>query len=226
MTYESESQAEGAAARRQELSALVDGELASDGVQRVCAAWRNEPSSREVWHAYSLIGDVMRSEDLASAAAHDERFLRDFRQRLSAEPVVLAPDTSVAARNLPPASTVRRSVLRSWRAPAAVAAGLMVAVGAMVVTQAPLQATGDSAPMAAAPASNSFAPDRAAPQLAVLSPPAELSSAGTELVFDGQVIRDPRLDRYLLAHKQFSGSSVLGAPSGFLRNAAAEVPAR
>lgn len=226
MTNESESHTDGAAARRQELSALVDGELASDGVQRLCAAWRNEPSSRETWHAYSLIGDVMRSEDLASAAAHDERFLRDFRQRLSAEPVVLAPDTSAAARNLPPGAVARRSGLRSWRAPAAVAAGLMVAVGAMVATQAPFQATGESAPMAAVPASDSFAPDRAVPQLAVLSPPSESISAGTELVFDGQVIRDPRLDRYLLAHKQFSGSSVLGAPSGFLRNAAAEVPAR
>jgi sigma-E factor negative regulatory protein RseA len=47
-----------------------------------------------------------------------------------------------------------------------------------------------------------------------------------ELVFDGQVIRDPRLDRYLLAHKQFAGTSVLGPTSGLLRNAAVEVPER
>jgi sigma-E factor negative regulatory protein RseA len=108
----------------------------------------------------------------------------------------------------------------------AVAAGLMVAVGAMVVTQMPQSVIADSAPMAAVSAGNVAGPALAAPQLAVLTPQPEVNPATTELVFDGQVIRDPRLDRYLLAHKQFSGSSVLGAPSGFLRNAVAEVPAR
>ena len=42
----------------------------------------------------------------------------------------------------------------------------------------------------------------------------------------GQVIRDARLDRYLAAHKQFAGSSALGVPSAYLRNATAEVPGR
>lgn len=101
----------------------------------------------------------------------------------------------------------------------------MVVVGAMVATQAPDQPMVDSASMAAVPSgrASGLVP---APQLAGLNPQAEVTPATTELVFDGQVIRDPRLDRYLLAHKQFSGSSVLGAPSGFLRNAVAEVPAR
>lgn len=220
MTNESDSSDDEASARRRDLSALVDGELSADRVQRLCSAWRTEPSARETWHAYSLIGDVMRSEDLACGAVHDERFLHNFRQRLSAEPVVLAPHSS---QGVPP--NERRSGFRSWRAPAAVAAGLMVAVGLMVATQAP-QPTGASVPMAAAPASTSLGVTAAAPQVAGLNPQAELNSSTTELVFDGQVIRDPRLDRYLLAHKQFSGSSVLGAPSGFLRNAAAEIPAR
>jgi sigma-E factor negative regulatory protein RseA len=43
---------------------------------------------------------------------------------------------------------------------------------------------------------------------------------------NGKLIRDPRLDRYLAAHQQFAGTSALGVPSGFLRNAAAEVPNR
>ena len=42
-----------------------------------------------------------------------------------------------------------------------------------------------------------------------------------------QLIRDAKLDRYLAAHKQFSGSSVLGVPSNFLRDAAAsDAPSR
>ena len=35
-----------------------------------------------------------------------------------------------------------------------------------------------------------------------------------------RITRDDRLDRYLAAHQQFAGSSALGVPSGFLRNAA------
>lgn len=225
MTNESDSSGDAEVARRQELSLLVDGELSADGVQQLCVAWRNEPSSRETWHAYSLIGDVMRSEDLASSLAHDARFLRDLRQRLAAEPVVLAPR---AVDAVPDAGrvAVRRGSVRSWRAPAAVAAGLMVVVGAMVALQVPHQGVAEAVPMAAAPASNSFDSGQAVPQMAALNSPSESNPVVTELVFDGQVIRDPRLDRYLLAHKQFSGSSVLGAPSGFLRNAAAELPAR
>ena len=50
--------------------------------------------------------------------------------------------------------------------------------------------------------------------------------APQSLVVDGRLIRDARLERYLAAHKQFAGSSVLGVPSGFLRNAAADAPNR
>jgi sigma-E factor negative regulatory protein RseA len=40
------------------------------------------------------------------------------------------------------------------------------------------------------------------------------------------MIRDPRLDELLAAHKQFGGNSALQAPAGFLRNATFEVPSR
>lgn len=232
MANESDPNTAAEVVRRQELSALVDGELTSDGVQRICVAWRSEPASRETWHAFQVIGDVMRSEDLARAGTHDERFLRDFRARMSIEPVVLAPHKASASADadvaLQMTSSVapRRSSGRSWRVPTAVAAGLVVVVGVMMATQAPHQTEGDSAPLAALPASISVGVTASAPQVVALVPQSELNPAATELVFDGQVIRDPRLDRYLLAHKQFSGSSVLGAPSGFLRNAAVEVPAR
>ena len=55
---------------------------------------------------------------------------------------------------------------------------------------------------------------------------ASASSAGAASGFDPQapvanaaVIRDAQLDRYLAAHTQFAGTSALGVPSGFLRNA-------
>ncbi|MBC8056177.1 MAG: anti-sigma factor, partial [Rhizobiales bacterium] len=82
-------------------------------------------------------------------------------------------------------------------------------------------------------------PDRSdAPAIARAAAPASLASAATlvgptaessepqTFVASGQVIRDVRLDRYLAAHKQFAGSSALGVPSAYLRNATAEVAGR
>lgn len=220
------------AERRQEVSALVDGELSADGVRRICAAWREDPSARETWHAFSLIGDVMRSEDLASSGAHDARFLLDFRARLLAEPVVLAPEAGLATaattggRAASDSAGVHRGNGRSWGVPAAVAAGFLAVIGVMLATQLPPRVGGESTSLAVAPTETPVASSASTSQITTSVQQSDLSLAGTELVFDGQVIRDARLDGYLLAHKQFSGSSVLGAPSGFLRNAAAEVPAR
>jgi sigma-E factor negative regulatory protein RseA len=47
--------------------------------------------------------------------------------------------------------------------------------------------------------------------------------AGTER---GVLIRDPRLDELLAAHRQLGGASALQMPAGFLRNATFEGPAR
>ena len=42
----------------------------------------------------------------------------------------------------------------------------------------------------------------------------------------GVMIRDPRLDELLAAHRQFGGASALQMPAGFVRNATFEGPAR
>lgn len=190
------------------LSALVDGELMPDDVRRACAVWRNDASARQNWHAYQLIGDVLRSDDLATAPARDEAFLQRLRARMADEPVVLAPQP------VSPAVTVsggRR--LRRWRAGAAVAAGFVAVAGVLVATRAP-------APEAA-PALASVPP--------AVMPVAVNADAGVEpvaFVTDGQVIRDARLDRYLAAHKNFAGASALGVPSAFLRSATTDASKR
>ena len=107
----------------EEFSALIDGELGPGGVARACASWRSDPRSRETWHAYHLIGDVLRSDDLASHPARDADFLNRLRERLADEPVVLAP-AALPAVSTPPATSLRRAQ-RHWRAGAAVAAGFV-----------------------------------------------------------------------------------------------------
>ena len=197
----------------EQLSALVDGELGAEGVLRACAAWRNDASSRQTWHAYQLIGDVLRSDDLAASPVKDEAFLQRLRARLADEPVVLAPLPAALA----PVAAVRS--VRRWRAGAAVAAGFVAVAGVLVVTRAPSPEPDASLARAPAPV---VAPSR------VVQAPA-LADAGVEqamLVTDGKVIRDARLDRYLAAHQRFAGASALGVPSAFLRSATTDASQR
>lgn len=215
--------------QRQELSAALDGELSDDAVRRLCVLWRKDPEVRETWHAFSLIGDVMRSEDLASPAPRDERFLVDLRARLADEPVVLAPSTPRTSGAGPldadaPPRVDQRASKRSWWAPAAVAAGFVAVVGTLaVVSQAPQRAAAEAVQLSVAAPPTASAVQ--APSTDVVAR-AEKAASFPESVATGELIRDPQLDQYLLAHKQLAGSSVLGAPSGFLRNAAVEVGAR
>jgi len=191
----------------EEFSALVDGELGTDGVARACASWRSDARSRQSWHAYHLIGDVLRSDDLASHPARDADFLNRLRERLADEPVVLAPAAMPAAA-APPSMGGRRA-LRHWRAGAAVAAGFVAVAGVLVVMRSPEPQP--AAELARAP---------------VVPVVAEAGAEQAAYVTDGRVMRDARLDRYLAAHQQFAGASALGVPSAFLRSATADASKR
>lgn len=197
------------------LSALADGEAAPDGVVSACAAWRSDASARQTWHAYHLIGDVLRSDDLAVAPARDEEFLKRLRVRLADEPVVLAPEPQRPAQPVPMAAG--RSA-RRWRAGAAVAAGFVAVAGVLVALQAP---SPEPAPTVAR------APSPVVPVAATTSAAvAESNGEHAVLVTDGKLIRDARLDRYLAAHQRFAGASALGVPSSFLRSATTDAAQR
>ncbi|GCL63516.1 sigma-E factor negative regulatory protein [Pseudaquabacterium pictum] len=180
-------------ARRQQLSSLMDGDLVDGDAAGVCALWRQDAEARRDWHAYHLIGDVMRSDDLASAPARDAAFLQALRQRLADEPVPLAPAPlqTPVPQAVPQvangAAAGRRARGRQWlMAPMAVAAGFVAVAGVMVVTRV----------MAPAPA--------AAP---VMAQAERAPSAGASAV----LVRDARLDRYLSAHRSLANGAMPGA---------------
>ena len=181
----------------QALSALMDGDAAES--ERACQAWRDDANARADWHAYHLIGELMRSDDVRCAPQHDARFLGRLRERLAAEPVVLAPAASVAPAR-------QRSWRRAWAAPMAVAAGFVAVAGVLVITRV------------AAP--NGAELDRSA-----LATPAPVGLAGLP-GSDTRLIRSAELDRYLAAHRQYSNTSALAVPGGSVRNAAAAAPGR
>lgn len=203
---------EGLAAKgliEEHLSALVDGEARADELSAALGAWAQDSGVRAKWHSYQLIGDVLRSEDLATRAAHDAAFFAGLRQRLAGEPVVIAPE---------PAAPARRAGSARWVATAAVAASV-VAVSGWMLRPSP---AGNSAQVAAA--ASAAVPVRAVAAGNLLAPALTPGVGGLQAT-DG-MLRDPLLDGYFAAHKQYAGGSAVGMPSGFLRNATVEVPAR
>lgn len=199
---------------RQALSALVDGEAAATDL--ACHAWRDDARARADWHAYHLIGELMRSDDVRCAPQRDAHFLGRLRERMASEPVVLAP--------APVATAATRRRRRAWVAPLAVAAGFVAVAGVLVVTRvaAPLGVPQDLS--ARAPNATQTQPLLVMRGGAVgtAALPASAGVSGAE----GQLIRNAELDRYLAAHRQYSGTSALAVPGGMVRNAAAAAPGR
>ncbi|MFY3384561.1 sigma-E factor negative regulatory protein [Paracidovorax sp. MALMAid1276] len=201
-------------ARCEQLSALADGELDGDewaqALEFAC-----EEQGQSTWAVYQLVGDVLRSPDLAQTG--DAAFLARLRAQLAQEPVMPRPaveSTRAPAQGLvaAPAGAVdaaaNASVFR-WKMAAGFAS--LAAVAAIGWSSlATLQSPG-----AAAGAQLASGPEPSAPVIAVAEG-------------DGQqvMIRDPRLDELLAAHKQFGSTSALQMPAGFLRNATFESPGR
>ncbi|MFN3297831.1 sigma-E factor negative regulatory protein [Caldimonas sp.] len=219
--------ADGQATSRERLSALLDGEATPSQFDEWLASHQGDPEQRrqdcEAWHLYHLIGDVMRSEDLAGGSRGDV-FLQGVRQRLQHEPVIVAP--SVAA------SSVGRA-RRRWRTPVATAAGVAAVAGALIVLRLGDAGVGmpssGGTPLAQQQAvPSSVAATAVVPVAAPAAPTTAASATELRVVHGDQtLIRDARLDQYLAAHKQFGGGSALGAgPSLFLRNATHEGPGR
>lgn len=179
------------------LSALADGEARA--VDPACKAWREDAESRRAWHAYQLIGDVMRSEDLARPAARDADFLATLRTRLAAEPVVLAPAAPAQRR-------------RPWALPLTAAAGFVVVAGVLVVARlGQPDAPQDELAQGAAPAG-----------VLLVGNGLPRPAAGGR---GGVVLRDARLDEFVRAHQFARGGVAVAAPGGALRQVEMSVPA-
>ena len=209
------------AAAAERLSALVDGELDEAAVVSACGHWKSDGEARCTWHAYQLIGDVLRSDELAAGAGANEQFLVSLRARLAVEPVVLAPAPLVGAAISPGRAVAARGWRGSrWMLPSAMAAGLVLVVGTFTTLRPGGLPSNGTPAVSLADASSSSASSMLRP--ASLEQPAQPMT----VVMNGKIIRDARLDRYLAAHKQFSGSSALGLPSAFLRSATVESDGR
>jgi len=203
------------ASSKEQISALVDGCLQGEACAHALNVVLADEQAMQTWHTYLVVGDVLRSSELAPSRS-DLAFLEKLECRLALEPQrpqMLAAD-HVAASPANVAAVIadtshpgaNASVFR-WKMLAASACVALAGVVGMGQWTQTGQRT--DAQMAAVT------------QVVPAAPP--LVTADSSV---GTMVRDPRLDELMAAHRQLGGHSALQVPAGFLRNATYEGAAR
>ena len=183
------------------ISALMDGQLRGKEFSEAMAGLASRPQDEGTWQMYHLIGDVLRSEELGGGV-HDRDFLSRLERKLAQETV-----RTTAAPVLVSRAQGASANSSAWRWIAGVALTVLVSAAGLGVWNS-------------SPDGQQLAASRSAP----VAGGAEVAaaSASTGIV----MLRDPELDALMAAHQQLGGHSALQMPSGFLRNATFERPAR
>lgn len=182
---------------RERLSAFSDGELADQHVDLAFASLRSAEGRAE-WDLYHQIGDVLRSDDMALALSPG--FSARMAARLDAEPTIVAP-ASLQPASGSSAAPVRR--VKRWAMPGMAAAAAMAAVAFVTTPQLMVAMKGSPAPVAPYAVA---APDSLAAATAADSSVHAAQGVVVAAVPEGVVLRDPRIDEYLIAHQRFSPS--------------------
>lgn len=199
---------------REKISSLVDGQLTGRDFDLTLSQMAGG-EARESWRVYHLIGDVMRSPELAAHGQGAEAFMDRLRTRLTAENRVLGVDEKRARK---PAPDLRRSAANDqvfrWKLVAGVAS--MAAVGVLswgllagqgTQPKGGLELASLSTPVAAPAQPNS----RGA-----------IADTGMSATGGATILRDPELDQLLAAHRQVAGDAAFGQMAGFLHNTTLE----
>ena len=184
-----------ASSRGERLSALVDGE-SFEGPDNGQFLAELDRADRAAWAHYHLIGDALRSDELALAPAKSAAFMARFSVALDAEPHLLAPAAAPAAPKL---HALRRRLAPAFAVAAAAATLTWIVVPQMQRMNAPTQVASVVAPQQAGLQRVTVA--QATPQ-------------------DVNIIRDASLDQYLEAHQQFAQQPVVPGSMPLIRAAA------
>ena len=206
------------------VSALADGQLRGAEFARTVQWLSQTEDARLSWHAYHLVGDVLRSGE-TMINAHDAAFVQRLKLCLQQEvPLVPSVDATYLTdekTKLTRTNGINRS--ENWAANDTsfrwklLAGAASLAVVSVIGWQA-LSGWGDQR------GADQFAqvPVQTVKPEVALQQEAPAVAAGEPQ----RMIRDPQLDALLAAHRQFGGTSALQMPAGFLRNATFEGAAR
>lgn len=212
--------------QREQMSALADGQLHADAYAQAVELACNDEDAQATWQLYHMVGDVLRSGELARrdtgadfAAGVLARLQKEDALAGHMQPVPVIAIESVAlsagaAGDKPVFDTEKEAANTSvfrWKMVAGFAS--LAAVAAIGWNSASMLGGG-------APSGGQLA------QAPIVAPQLFAQSVNGANSVTPVMLRDPRLDEFLAAHKQLGGSSALQMPTGFLRNATFDGNAR
>lgn len=197
-----------ASSQGERLSAFVDGESFdnSGDLSQFLSGFTQK--DRAAWSDFHLIGDALRSDDLAASPAASSAFMNAFSARFDAEAHVFAPVATLAGQA---AERARSGMFRRRVVPAFAVAAAAATLTWIVVPQ--LQGVDSHSGVQMASVSSSDHVQR----VAMASVPAATLRSP---VVEANIIRDASLDQYLEAHQQFSQQPVMPGSTPLIRTAA------
>ncbi len=181
---------------QQQMSALMDGTLDVQQTQALLQACEQDDSLVQTWASYHAVGDTLRTDWVGRASAQGAS------HGATVQLAPVAAHATAAYVTAAPTSAANDSVFR-WRMVAGIAA--VAAVGSIVWSLFGAQPGAAGAQLAQ--------------QSTPVGPATVVASSIEPAVAPPVMLRDPRLDELLAAHKQFGSASALQQPAGFLRNA-------
>ena len=184
--------------QKEQLSALADGQLAGEDIG-AALEFAGSDEGRQTWQLYQLVGDVLRSPELAHHAQHD--VLSGVRAELARAPRLQTAQLETIVPARAPDRAANGAVFR-WK----VAAGVASVAAVAAFGWSSLHTASDHGMQLV----QADAPEQSVPgeMLAMQAGP------GAPIM-----LRDPRLDELLAAHRQYSSVAALQMPANFLRNA-------
>ena len=195
------------------LSDLMGDHVVGLEREKSLSALLADPAAQRHWHLYHLAGDAMRSADLAPSPFELD-FLERFEVRLASESVSYSESAvHLELEQMNAGADVSRDESANtgnfrWRAaPGALSLGACALVALVL-----WGATGGPQSL------------ESTSTVSKVSPNVEIVASGAQT--EQIMIRNPELDALLAAHGAMGGNSALQLPSGFLRNATFEQPAR
>lgn len=186
----------------EQLSALIDDEIAVEDAMHIVASLQSQKQAAEAWQQYHLIGDVMRGNAVLSAD-----FKANLMKKLDAEPTVLAPNANKANSKTGYAAQVKTALPARWSMAASFAAVLVVGYMAMQSFT-----TADNAAPFEVAAVNSLDSNNVASQTSLVTPvnlasvSAVATSAATEVASQETNVEGIPPE-YLMAHQASAPSA-------------------
>ena len=206
------------------LSIMVDSELDARGCDALLGSL--EPDALSNWHAYQVIGDVLRGHTDPAGIRPAAEFLaavriglesRDTELDATSRPVV---ETAVPVSAQGGREAANDAVFR-WK----LVAGFASLAAVMAVSWSLVSGSGSTGAADAQLASGSPGSVSVPSLVATVATPA-VSAPVAVNTGQGVLIRDAQLEALLAEHRQHGSMSALQMPSGFIRNATYEAAGR